>query len=136
MKKVLFGFVALFAMLVMWSCGGANSTPTSVAEAAAECIKDNDMEGYAELVYIKEKEGKTLDEQRAELTEFLSGLMQMAMSQKKGLESYEVLSEEIAEDGKTAVVKCKMVYGDGSEDEDKMKMIKTEDGKWMINMNK
>ena len=136
MKKVLLGFVALFAMLTVWSCGGATSSPTAVAEAAAECIKNDDMEGYVELIYIEEKEGKTLDEQRAELTEFLSGLMQMSMSQEKGLESYEVLSEEIAEDGKSAVVKCKMVYGDGSEDEDKIKMIKTEEGEWMIDMNK
>ena len=59
-----------------------------------------------------------------------------AMEKKQGLKSYEVLSEEISEDGKSATVKMKMVYGDGSEDTQDLKLVKNDDGDWRLTMGK
>ena len=59
-----------------------------------------------------------------------------AMEKKQGLKSYEVLSEEISEDGNSATVKMKMVYGDGSEDTQDLKLVKNDDGDWRLTMGK
>ena len=59
-----------------------------------------------------------------------------AMEKKQGLKSYEVLSEEISEDGNSATVKMKMVYGDGSEDTQDLKLFKNDDGDWRLTMGK
>ena len=58
------------------------------------------------------------------------------MEKKQGLKSYEVLSEEISEDGKSATVKMKMVYGDGSEDTSKVKLVKNDKGEWKMSFGK
>ncbi|WP_246368578.1 DUF4878 domain-containing protein [Phocaeicola faecicola] len=65
---------------------------------------------------IKEKGAKTLDE-------------------KGGLKEIEIVSEEIAEDGNSAVVTFKQHYGDGSVKEDTQKMAKV-DGKWLMDIGK
>lgn len=57
------------------------------------------------------------------------------LEKKGGLKSFEVLSEEIAEDGNSAVVKFKQVYGNGEESEDEQKMVKV-DGKWLMDIGK
>ena len=55
---------------------------------------------------------------------------------KDGLKSYETLSEEISEDGNTAKVKMKFIYGNGTEDTDNIKLRKDDDGNWKIDMSK
>jgi len=57
------------------------------------------------------------------------------LEKKGGLKSFEVLSEEIAEDGNSAVVKFKQVFGNGEESEDEQKMVKV-DGKWLMDIGK
>ena len=43
--------------------------------------------------------------------------------------------EEIAEDGNSAVVKFKQIYGNGEEEESEQKMVKV-DGKWLMDIGK
>ena len=71
--------------------------------------------------------------------------MAVAMFQEKmdkqyekdgGIKSYEVLSEQIAEDGNTAVVDVKIEYANGKTDEDKMKMKKNAKGEWKVDISK
>lgn len=50
--------------------------------------------------------------------------------------SCEILSEEIAEDGNTAVVKAKITYGDGTTDDQKFKLVKNADGDWRLDAQK
>ena len=47
----------------------------------------------------------------------------------------EIVSEEMAEDGNSAIVTYKQHYGDGSVKEDTQKMIKV-DGKWLMDIGK
>jgi hypothetical protein len=60
--------------------------------------------------------------------------MDKEMDQKKGIKDYKV-GEPTIEDNK-AVVPYTLTYGNGDTKEDKMKLVKTEDGKWMIDSGK
>ena len=57
------------------------------------------------------------------------------MYAKGGVTDIEVLSEEISEDGNSAVVKMKITYGNGESEEDETKLVLV-DGKWLLSMDK
>ena len=57
------------------------------------------------------------------------------MEEKQGLKDVQVLEETIGEDGKTATLKVKFVYGDGSEEESTQEMVKQGD-KWKMKFEK
>lgn len=135
MKKLLGILSFLAVMFVMAACDGGN-TPTAVAEKAMDCMIDNDYKGFADLVYLKEKEGEDPAKMRAELVTLLEQKAGKSKDKDGEIKSYKVLSEEIAEDGNTAVVKVELTYSDGDTDEGKMKLIKTPEGDWMLNLGK
>ena len=133
MKKLFFSMFVAVVTLTLWSCGSAN-TPSAVAEKAVKCIQKADYEGYVDLMNLKKTdEGNNEKEQ---LVALLREKGTKAMEKKQGLKSYEVLSEEISEDGNSATVKMKMVYGDGSEDTQDLKLVKNDDGDWRLTMGK
>lgn len=138
MRKNIFGFIVLAMMaLLTWSCGGGDTaTPTAVAEKAIECIQAGDYEGYVDLIAVKEADGKSIEEQKQQLTDLLKGKAASTIDKAGGIKSYEILSEEIAEDGNSAKVKAKLVYGDDSTKEQKFKILKTEDGEWKLDPKK
>lgn len=138
MKKTILGIFAIVVMvLATWSCGGgASSTPSGVAEEAIKCLQEKDYEGYSKLIYLKEKEGQTIEDQQKAIVALIADKMNKTLDKKEGIKSYEIISEEIAEDGNSAKVKTKITYGNGDTDDQKMKFIKTDDGKWMIDANK
>ena len=136
MKKVIFGLFAVVAMtLALCSCGNSN-TPAKVAEKSIEYIQDKNYEAYVNLIYIEEKEGEETKYQKEELVVLLRGKMDMALEKKQGLASYKIVSEEISEDGKSAVVEAEIVYGDGSTDKEKVNLVKNDAGEWMLSMKK
>ena len=75
-------------------------------------------------------------EDKEQFVAFLGGKVDMTLEKKQGLASYEIISEEISEDGASAVVVANITYGDGSSKEDKMKLIKNAEGEWKISMDK
>lgn len=134
MKK-LFAFATLMiSMFIMISCGSA--TPSDVAKSAFEALKAKDYEAFAELVYIPEKEGTDVKEQRQALVDLLKSKADKKYDKKQGIKSFEVVSEEIDEKGETAVVKLSVVYGNDSKDDETVKLKKTDSGRWMIDMGK
>ena len=136
MKKVIFGLFAVVAMtLALCSCENSN-TPAKVAEKSIEYIQDKNYEAYVDLIYIEEKEGEETKYQKEELVVLLRGKMDMALEKKQGLASYKIVSEEISEDGKSAVVEAEIVYGDGSTDKEKVNLVKNDAGEWMLSMKK
>lgn len=140
MKKLFLSMFVAVAALVLWSCGASN-TPRGVAEKAVECLQNEDYDGYLDLVFLKGEDDKDYDEAKMkEGKEQLAALLKekgkKTMDKKGGIKSYEVVSEEISEDGNSAKVTMKTVYGDGSEDTSKMKLVKNSKGDWKISMNK
>lgn len=134
MKKLFISMFVAVVALALWSCGPAN-TPSAVAEEACKCMQNEDYEGYADLMDLKKSEdGKGVEKEQ--LAALLREKGTKTMEKKQGIKSYEVLSEEISEDGKSANVKMKIVYGNGDEDTQKMKLVKNDDGDWKLTMGK
>ena len=134
MKKLFISMFVAVVALTLWSCGPAN-TPSAVAEEACKCMQNEDYEGYADLMDLKKSDdGKGVEKEQ--LAALLREKGTKTMEKKQGIKSYEVLSEEISEDGKSANVKMKIVYGNGDEDTQKMKLVKNDDGDWKLTMGK
>lgn len=133
MKKLFISMFVAVVAFTLWSCGPAN-TPSAVAEKACKCVQNEDYEGYVELMDLKETKN-----QESEKQQFVAMLREKGtktMEKKQGIKSYNVESEEISEDGKSATVNMKVVYGDGSEDTNKIKLVKNDKGEWKISFGK
>ncbi len=135
MKK-LFGFmVAVVAMLAMASCGGGGNSPKGVAEQFIKAVQQQDGKKMAELVYYEEgKEPKT-DAEKDQLAAMMQSKASTTYANNGELKSYEILSEEISEDGNEAVVNAKMEF-EKKTSEDKIKLKKDSGGDWKIDMSK
>lgn len=133
MKKLFISMFVAVVAFTLWSCGPAN-TPSAVAEEACKCVQNEDYDGYVELMDLKETKN-----QESEKEQFVAVLREKGtktMEKKQGIKSYKVESEEISEDGKSAIVKMKVVYGDGSEDTNKIKLVKNDKGEWKVSLGK
>lgn len=133
MKKLFISMFVAVVAFTLWSCGPAN-TPSAVAEKACKCVQNEDYEGYVELMDLKETKN-----QESEKQQFVAMLREKGtktMEKKQGIKSYKVESEEISEDGKSATVNMKVVYGDGSEDTSKIKLVKNDMGEWKVSLGK
>ena len=127
----------LILTLVMTSCN--SNTPTKVAKKSIACIQKGDYEGYVDLIYQKKEEGKDkkeIEDEKQMLVAMMKDKATKKFEKQDGIKSYEALSEEISEDGKTAIVKMKIVMGDGSETTDDIKLRKDEDGNWKLDIGK
>lgn len=130
MKKLCsMAAVALF-VLALCSCGGPK-TPEEVTTKAIQCIVDKDYKGYIDMMAFKDI--KT-DEQKQQLVALVQDKMDKELTKKEGIKDFSVGTAEIKED--KATVPYTVTYGNGDTKDDKMKLVKTEDGNWMIDSGK
>lgn len=127
MKKSVILLASLALMFIFSACGGDNS-PKGVAETYCEAVIDGDIETVFDMM---EGSDKATDEEKA----FWIGMARDKFSKqaeaKGGFDKFEVLSEEIAEDGQTAKVKVKFTFKDGSDKEETVRLILI-DGDWKL----
>lgn len=135
MKRFINCIVIAASALFFAACSGGNS-PKGVAEKAVKCIQNGDYEGYVNLIYMEEKEGMDIEEQKKAVVGMIQSKASTTLAKKGGITSYEILSETVADDGKTANVEMKIVYGNGDEKQEDMKMRKTDSGDWRIDAGK
>ncbi|MGN0221187.1 MAG: DUF4878 domain-containing protein [Prevotella sp.] len=137
MGRVLASAVVLFAaVVVLNSCSGSDNSPEGIVNSALTKLQEKDYAGYVDLIRFSEPDAGKLEQKKTALLELVQKKFDKSMEQKQGLRSWEILSTEISESGDAAVVKVKLVYGDGSEDNQDIKVAKTEDGKWMVDAGK
>ena len=123
------------AMLAMASCGGGGNSPKGVAEQFIKAVQQQDGKKMAELVYYEEgKEPKT-DAEKDQLAAMMQSKASTTYANNGELKSYEILSEEISEDGNEAVVNAKMEF-EKKTSEDKIKLKKDSGGDWKIDVSK
>lgn len=128
MKKVLFAIAICFiTMAALSSCSSHDNSPEGVAKAAVECLKAKDYKGYMDLT-------SATKEQKEAMTAMLQKVGQQT-DEKGGVESYEIVDQEIDEEKGTATVNVKVTYGNGDTEENKMKMLK-KDGDWVLSADK
>lgn len=98
-------------------------------------LSDNDYEEFINGCNISEADSDKAKEIREGLVAMVQEKGSKTIEKKGGLKETEIVSEEIAEDGNSAVVTFKQHYGDGSVKEDTQKMVKV-DGKWLMDIGK
>lgn len=130
MKKLFSIFTILCAVVFMASCSSP-STPSDVVKKQIEIFKSGKFEKLADIVYFKG--GQT--EESAQMFTAVGAKMGPEIEKKGGVDSFEITSEEISEDGATAKVKYSITYGNGNVETETAKTI-LQDGKWYIDSGK
>ena len=130
MKKVLTLATVCLFVLALCSCGSSN-TPEEVTTKAIKCLIDKDYDGYVDMMYFKKEKS---NEDMKQIVALVKDKMDKELEQKQGIKEYKVGTPTI-EDNK-AVVPYTLTYGNGETKEDNMKLVKTDDGKWMIDSGK
>lgn len=134
MKKVI-GFLSiLFLAICMIACS-SNSTPTAVVKEYAKCLKNKDYNGIANLFYYDSSDAEKAAESKKMITSILSDKVNSEIEKMGGIESYEIGTEVISEDGESAVVNLTFTYGNG-ETEDEKSELDYIDGKWYLSTGK
>lgn len=132
MKKLFYLLVMVVALFTFSACSG--SGPGSALKEYVEAMQKGDYEKCVEGIALVNVEP---DQQQSIRDSYISLMKKGAkdIERKGGIKNVEILSEEIASDGNTAVVKLKLTYGNGEEETEEQKMVKT-DGKWLMDVGK
>lgn len=133
MKKLMYLGLMLVAVVAMMSCSSGG--PGSALKGYVSAMQSGDYEKFVDGINFSKAEPDKAAEAREGFVALMKEKAGKELEKKGGLKSFEVLSEEIAEDGNSAVVKFKQVYGNGEESEDEQKMVKV-DGKWLMDIGK
>ncbi len=137
MKKSILFLACAIVVALLSACGGSSaSTPADEALKCAEFVKNGDYESLVNEISFPEGTTEEQAEQsRAMILSMGKEKAKKEADKRQGIASYELASEVIAEDGKTAVVKVKFIYGDGSEKTEKYDLALV-DGSWKPVMKK
>ena len=124
MKKL---FALLFVALFAFACGGP-STPGDVAVELYNLVAAGKYEAAAELIDYDAETPEQVEEAKAMIVSLFKEKAAPQLEAKGGVSSVEVLSETLSEDGKKADVELKVVYGNGSEENEEVSLVLTDDG--------
>ena len=137
MGRALASAMVLIAVVcVMNSCSGGDNSPEGIVSKALTKLQEKDYVGYIDLIKFSETDAEKLQKQKAALLELAQRKFDKSLEKKQGLESWEVLSTDMDATGDVAVVKVKLMYGDGSEEEEDIKVAQNEEGDWMLDAGK
>lgn len=137
MGRALASAMVLIAVVcVMNSCSGGDNSPEGTVSKALTKLQEKDYVGYIDLIKFSETDAEKLQKQKAALLELAQRKFDKSLEKKQGLESWEVLSTDMDATGDVAVVKVKLKYGDGSEEEEDIKVAQNEEGDWMLDAGK
>lgn len=137
-RTIILTFTAIILLgLSFFSCTGRNGdsssesatvnikqSPSEVMTKALKAIQNKDYKGC--LQYVAD-----LEEATDEDIDGLSAFIGMVYETNNGLKSFEILNEEISEDGQNATVYSKCIYGNGEIKEDEDQLIMTQNG-WRL----
>ena len=137
MKRVLYLSMMVAALFMMASCSSSSSdSPSKALNGYVDELKAGNYEKFVEGIVFKDG---LSDEEIQSGKAMWVGLLQdkgaKEFEKRGGLKGIEIISEEISEDGNSAVVTFKQMFGDGTETEDTQNMVK-KDGKWLMDVNK
>lgn len=135
MKKVFYFGMLAIAILVMAACSSSNN-PGDALKKYGQYLQNGDYENFVEgLAFDSNQDAGKVKEQKEALVSILKEKVSKEYEKKGGIKDIEILSEQITEDGNTAVVKTRYTYGNGETEEEEQQMVK-KDGKWLMSMNK
>ena len=135
MKKI-FSILLLFTVVSLAFTSCTQDSPGAACKAYLEKMKSGDYKGCAEGFAFEDTKSPEENEQ---MTAMIEGLLKdkadKAIKEKGGIKDIQIVEETMGEDGNTATVKVKFVYGDGTEKEDTQDMVK-QNGVWKMKFKK
>lgn len=134
MKKLFTLLSLVCALFCTVACSSPNSTPTSITEAYMDALQSEDYEAITELFYFDEANPEEAAEGKQMITSLISKVGP-EMEKRGGIESYEIVSETISEDGESADVDVKVTYGNGNVENQTSETVQ-HDGKWYLHFGK
>ena len=115
------------------SCGSkAGDSPGATAKKFTELFADGKTDKALNLVQGYKEAS---EEEQNKLKMFIAEA-QKELEEKGGIKSVEIIEERANEANTEADVTLKTIYGDGEEEETEQKLVKNEDGEWLIAMEK
>ncbi len=134
MKNVISYGVFLCCMLLLAGC--SPSSPGKTLVKYSEYMQEGKYEQFVEGIAFDEKTPpEKVAEAKKEMAALLKEKAEKSIAKKGGFKEFEIISETVSEDGKTATVKMKTIYGDGETDESDTAMV-LQDGVWKMKMGK
>jgi uncharacterized protein with von Willebrand factor type A (vWA) domain len=124
--------IAFFAA----GCGGGSNSPAGIEKAIYSQLQKGNYEKAVEILADNLDGNKTpTAEEKAQFVKGLNEKAKQSTDAKGGIKSFEIVSETISEDGESAKVETKIVYGNGKEEPQTTKYVK-KDGAWKISLGK
>lgn len=135
MKKILFSSLMAIVCFLIASCSSTD-TPGQALSHYMDALKNKNYEEVVNGIAFPDKlTPEELQQAKEQWRALLEEKSAKTIEQQGGIASFEILSEEISEDGNSATVTYKQVFGNGTEDDGTQKMVKKE-GKWQMDINK
>lgn len=134
MKKLFLALVCFVATFAFVSCGGS-STPADQAAEWIELVKAKDYKAFVETLNLQGETEEEIEQAKQFYLGMFEGKAEKTIAKHGGIESYTLVSEEVAEDGNSAKVEYELTYGDGTKDKTKFNMVKI-DGEWKNEIKK
>lgn len=131
MKK-LFRLMAMAIVVMAFAACGKTASPEGAAESVLKSYQKGDFVGMIDQYHFREELTKEQKEQYAAL---LQEKLTPEIEKKGGIESYTIDETTMAEDGQSAVVKYTIHFGNGTSNDDTMKVCLI-DGKWVPDAGK
>ena len=135
MKKLICLTMIIGIAAFMVSCGSGTNSPSAKAGKIVELIQDGDYGDIVDHMYVEESEGGDVEAEKEMLAAILDEKVGKSIEEKGGLKDYEIVEENISEDGESATVRIKYFYEDGTEDAENMEFVNV-DGEWYLELNK
>lgn len=114
--------LALLAALIAVGC--ADSGPASTVKQFYRSVESGELEAVSEILTGPMVSTLSQDKLRAMLVKGTKSI-----SEKGGIQSLDILSEEVS--GTVAEVHVRLTYGNGTTEEKKLELVRV-DGRWMI----
>lgn len=135
MTKKLFLAITCAIALIVAACS-STSTPGEAAKSYVEEVYNGNIDKVLDKIAWNENAtSEEIEQSKQMLSSMWKEKGKPQIESKGGLKSVEVLSENVAEDGKSAVVKMKVTYNNGQTEENEQKMVLV-DGKWLMSIEK
>lgn len=135
MKKILFSSLMAIVCFLIASCSSTD-TPGQALSHYMDALKNKNYEEVVNGIAFPDKlTPEELQQAKEQWRALLEEKSAKTIEQQGGIAGFEILSEEISEDGNSATVTYKQVFGNGTEDDGTQKMVKKE-GKWLMDINK
>ncbi len=129
-------FLLITLTSVLVACGGGKQSPAEIEMSIWKKIKSGDYEKAVKLWYENsELDPETTPDELDQITQAFTKKIQEEVDRKGGIQDVKIVSEDISEDGQSAVVKVSVTYKNGDVQDPSSKYILV-DGKWKMDNSK